>query len=221
VSELSAEELTHRMKEVGVRQRYLAIHSRVSQTTLSGWQLGLRRPTAENARKVEDTLRWMEQMKEQAGGLPLNFNMSNAKLIRKARKQLRDRGRDKPPAKIDQGHGGAEYTDLWCKGNGLTPHELSLMEQLKAGVLSRELVSAPCQRWNRGFMKAIEDELAAKSFAEYAAGFGSRNEAIVTLANAAFAALLKDAGRSKVLEYMRGLTLTGELKSSPVDIDQN
>jgi hypothetical protein len=116
---------------------------------------------------------------------------------------------------------GAPFIAFWCASIGLHPLEAGAMWQLRPGVTEAADISAPCQRWCRGQIAATDEVLAGRHFDAYAQDFASREEAIVALANAAFARLLASAGKAKCAEYVRGLFVTGELLKSPHDEVEN
>jgi transcriptional regulator with XRE-family HTH domain len=213
---MSGERLAAARAALDITQEALAAHSETNQAVISQWERDLLTPTERTVRKVREALAKLkivqQRLQERYPGVTIN--MSDIRFIRKELRKL-----DGGSKKIEQTW-GADFIAKWC-ANGLTPKEFGMMAQLRAGVAEAELISAPCQRWIRASIAAIDVQLAGQMFDAYAARFGSRNEAITRLANDAFAALLAEVGKQKMLEDIQALLVTGELKAAPRDVEEN
>ena len=216
MKEMSGDRIAREMNRVGINQNALCALAGVAPSIMSLWRNNLRKPSAKVTQKVARTLSLLERLVELHQGVSLNMN--DVGWVRRA---LREMGRGKPPAKIDQGLCGRKVINDWAKHAELTPHEVVVMAQLRSGVAEADVVSLPCQRWLRAWLASFDEVLAGKKFSAFAADHVSREAAITALANAAFAVLLRSAGKGKVVEYMRGLLITRELAKSPTDDFEN
>ncbi len=208
----TGEQLATEMGKLEIKQQSLVKLTGLSATLLSFWMNDIHTPSPERARKVQRVIEGLKILRER--GVAENMNVRIG-LLRRKLQEL-----DSEPAEIPQVW-GRQFAVDWGAKHGFTLEQTLTAAQFHRRVLAAEILSAPAQRWLRAFTASIENVLGGVTFGEYARNFPDTHTALTAVANAAFAALLHEVGKEKILEYLAALVVTGEVHQAPVDADEN
>jgi hypothetical protein len=210
----SGQKLKTEVDRVDVQLNELAEYSGTPPPRLSLWINCGKRPSKEVAQKVQRTVEQLKRIRAVYGDVKVDFHD-----LAWTRRELRKMASGQQAPIIQQW--GIEFAEWWSEQFGFTLDETLSVAQFHHRVLRATIVSQPAQRWLRAITAAVEKELGGASFADYAAKFPDRHTARTAVANQAFAALLAECGKEKILEYLSALLVTGEIRQAPNDRDEN
>ena len=213
-AQISREQLRADIESLDIRQFTLATLADVTPSAVSLWRNGHRGLTESNARKVASLILRLKAIQAKFEGVKIDMN--NVPFLRKELRKLDDGDGALIPQEF-----GIEFAEQWSKQFGFTLEEIFAMPQFHRRILRATVLSRPAQRWFRAFTVSVETILAGANFTEYSKRFTDRHSAMTCLANAAFAGLLAECGKTKLLSYVAALITTGELRQAPTDSDEN